>query len=178
MDSVYARNERVEPLVGPDVRLCHASCGAGVAPSLTRVTKTFGHTMNNRSVCVVLTAIVLSACATAYQPKDTLTGGFTETQLAPDAYRIVFNGNSSTSKERAQDFALLRAAELALSAGFPFFTIQDSDNVINHSTSQGITIGMPRIEILVQFHAAKQPGLFTYDSAFLIHSLKTKYEIK
>jgi len=90
----------------------------------------------------------------------------------------VFNGNSSTSKERAQDFALLRAAELALSAGFPFFTIQDSDNVINHSTSQGITIGMPRIEILVQFHAAKQPGLFTYDSAFLIHSLKTKYEIK
>jgi hypothetical protein len=134
--------------------------------------------MHSRSICLVVASLILSACATAYQPKDTLTGGFTETQLSPDAYRIVFHGNSSTSKERAQDFALLRAAELSLAAGYPFFTIQDSDNVINRSTSDGLTIGMPRTEILVQFQSSKQIGSVTYDSTFLIKSLKTKYEIK
>lgn len=130
------------------------------------------------SVVSLIALVALSACATAYQARDTLTGGYSETQLGPDLVRIVFNGNSSTSEERAQDFALLRAAELSLSAGFPFFTVQNTDKAMAHSTSQGMTIGMPRVEILVQFLAAKQAGAITYDSAFLVRTLKAKYEIK
>src|SRR5579863_4229078 len=35
-------NDRVEPLNGSDARLRHASCVAGVAPSLARIIETFG----------------------------------------------------------------------------------------------------------------------------------------
>ena len=58
-------------------------------------------------------ALVLSGCATAYQ-SNSLTGGYTDTQLAPDVFRVSFSGNAFTSNDRVQDFALLRAAELTL----------------------------------------------------------------
>lgn len=39
-------------------------------------------------------------------------GGFEEVELERGYYRITFKGNDATSKERASDFALLRASEL------------------------------------------------------------------
>ncbi len=50
----------------------------------------------------------LSGCATSYQQRG-FAGGYSETQLAPDVFRVNFEGNGYTSSERAQDFALLRA---------------------------------------------------------------------
>lgn len=57
--------------------------------------------------------LLLEGCATSHQEKG-FTGGYSETQLAPDVFRVNFAGNGYTSSERAQDFALLRAAELSL----------------------------------------------------------------
>jgi len=74
--------------------------------------------------------LVLSGCATGYQSTG-LTGGYSDTQLAPDVYRVVFRGNGYTAPERAQDFALLRASELTLQRGFTCFAIIDE----RHSTS-------------------------------------------
>ena len=51
----------------------------------------------------------LTGCATEYH-RSGLTGGFSETRLAPDLYRVYFAGNGFSTDERTQDFALLRAA--------------------------------------------------------------------
>ena len=62
------------------------------------------------------------ASATGYQPTGS-DGGYSELQLAPDMYRIAFQGNTYTSQERVADMALLRAAELALAQGAPYFVV-------------------------------------------------------
>ena len=73
---------------------------------------------------VPLTAL-LFGCATAYQPQG-MSGGFTETQLAPDVWRVNFRGNGYTKGERAEDFAMLRSAELAIANNFTHFAFLSS----------------------------------------------------
>jgi hypothetical protein len=59
--------------------------------------------------------------------------GYSEIEISPTLFRVQFNGNSSTKDTRAVDFALLRAAEVTLERGYPFFVVRDR---INASTSQ------------------------------------------
>ncbi len=75
----------------------------------------------------------VAGCATPYQPVG-LGGGYSETQLAPDVFRVNVRGNGYTSNERAQDFALLRAAELTLQHGFKYFAIIDESSSTDVST--------------------------------------------
>ncbi len=77
--------------------------------------------------------LLLASCATGYQEKG-LTGGFSETQLGENIFRVSFNGNAYTSAERAADFTLLRSAELAVENGFGYFVIIDEDQSTELST--------------------------------------------
>lgn len=70
---------------------------------------------------------VLSACATTYQPEG-FSGGFSETQLDKNVWRVRFTGNGNTEKYRAEDFALLRSAELTLKNGYTYFVSNDSNS--------------------------------------------------
>jgi hypothetical protein len=67
----------------------------------------------------------LFGCATAHQPQG-MTGGFTETQLNSNVWRVSFRGNGYTRGEKAEDFALLRSAELDLANGFTHFSFSSS----------------------------------------------------
>jgi len=51
--------------------------------------------------------------------------GYTEYEISPTIIRVRFSGNSSTDDARAEDFALLRSAEVALERGYPFFVVRD-----------------------------------------------------
>ena len=73
---------------------------------------------------IPLTAL-LFGCATAYQ-KEGLSGGFTETQLDTNVWRVSFRGNGYTRGEKAEDFAMLRSAELALANDFTHFAFSSS----------------------------------------------------
>jgi hypothetical protein len=75
---------------------------------------------------VVLAVSTIAACATPYQPKG-FSGGYSETRLAEDLFQVSFIGNGKTSKERVNDFSLLRSAELALQNGFRYFVIVRSE---------------------------------------------------
>jgi hypothetical protein len=63
---------------------------------------------------------LLAGCATPYQSQG-LMGGFDETQIAPNVWRVSFKGNGYTSPERAENLALLRSADLTLRSGFSYF---------------------------------------------------------
>lgn len=79
--------------------------------------------------------LALAGCATGYQPNNPfMGGGFTETQLDRNMFRVSFRGNGYTSPDRAEDFALLRSAELALKNGFTHFVIVQSNNQVSVST--------------------------------------------
>jgi hypothetical protein len=67
-------------------------------------------------LAVIVLALALSGCATPYQKKNPI-GGYSETQLGESIFRVSFEGNGYTSRERASDFALLRSAEIAIEMG-------------------------------------------------------------
>lgn len=73
-----------------------------------------------------LICLFLAGCATPYQTQG-LTGGFSETQLDQNVFRVSFRGNAYTSSERAADFTLLRSAELAIENGYGYFIIVDTE---------------------------------------------------
>jgi hypothetical protein len=97
-----------------------------------------------RVIVTSIAAIFLSACATTYQPEG-FSGGFSETQLDKNVFRVSFKGNGYTSRDRAEDFTLLRSAELTLKNGFTHFVIVDGRSGTDYSTmtmpTQSTTVG-------------------------------------
>jgi len=79
-----------------------------------------------KTIYLVICVILLSSCSTAYQ-KDSFTGGFTTAQLDENVFQVSFRGNGYTSRDKANDFALLRSAEVALENGFNYFVIVDAN---------------------------------------------------
>lgn len=84
---------------------------------------------------MIVAVVAVTSCATSYQPSGAM-GGFSDVQLAPDLFKIRFGGNAYTSPERAQDFAMLRAAEITLQNGCGYFAIVDEND---YTTTQAIT---------------------------------------
>lgn len=146
-------------------------------------------------------------CATPYQSKS-LRGGYSDTQLAPDVFRVYFRGNAYTAMERAQDFALLHAAELAQSHGFSYFAVVDENSSTSahtfttpgqsYTSGSGMATGglvtyserttyypsqtyifhKPRTGLLIKCFTEKPEHIYTFDAAFLVQSLRQKYELK
>jgi hypothetical protein len=58
-------------------------------------------------------ALLVSGCATSYQP-ESFTGGFTDVMTAPDSALVTFKGNGYTGTDRVIQMAMLRCAELTL----------------------------------------------------------------
>lgn len=72
--------------------------------------------------------VSLCGCATTYHSKGA-TGGFTESQISGNFWRVNFRGNGFTGDQRSKDFALLRCAELTLQKGFSHFILVDANTV-------------------------------------------------
>ena len=90
-----------------------------------------GKTM--RIAAVLFAAIALSACATSYQ-RDGVTGGFSETQLDENVWKVTFRGNGYTRGQRAEDLALLRCAELTVEKGYTHFALAGASSDKETST--------------------------------------------
>jgi hypothetical protein len=160
-----------------------------------------------RIVFMSLAALGLSACATSYQPLG-LSGGFSETQLDKHVFRVSFNRNGYTSLSRAEDFTLLRSAELALKNGFSHFVIidgrlgpdyatiipppqsttADSASVHGNTTYRGpsaattagqtFIVQKPGTTNIIFCINGKPEGVFAYDASFIVRSLSEKYGLQ
>ncbi len=86
-----------------------------------------------RSLLPVCLTVLLSAYATSYQAEG-FSGGFSETQLDTNVFRVSFRGNGYTRAEKAEELALLRSAELTLKSGFTHFAIVDSQSHERHGS--------------------------------------------
>ncbi len=82
---------------------------------------------------LLIAAVTLAGCATAYQPQGA-TGGFSESQLDENVFQVTFKGNGYTDRDRANDFALLRSAEIALEKGYKYFVIVDAQQYSKNSS--------------------------------------------
>ena len=157
-------------------------------------------------IFVLILAVLVTACATTYQSKG-FSGGYSETQLDENIFRVTFNGNGYTSRERVADFTLLRSAELTLETGYKYFVVVDANsysktgvvttpqttttnanvNIYGNtaygaatSTTTGgnsFLVTKPSSSNTIVMLNEKPEGTFAYNAEFLTNSLKKKYEI-
>jgi hypothetical protein len=73
----------------------------------------------------LVASLVLMGCvATAYHPLA-FTGGYKDTKVADDRYKVHCEANGWTSEETARTYLMYRCAELTLSLGYDSFVAQD-----------------------------------------------------
>jgi hypothetical protein len=82
---------------------------------------------------VTIMFLFLHGCSTGYQ-RSGLSGGYSETQLDANVFKVSFRGNGYTRREKAADLTLLRSAELTLTHGFKYFSIIDANSYTSYST--------------------------------------------
>jgi hypothetical protein len=78
-----------------------------------------------RGILLTTFILALAGCASPYKSEG-FGGGFSETQLDTNVFRVSFRGNGYTRTERAEELALLRSAELTLKNGFTHFAVIDA----------------------------------------------------
>src|SRR3989338_8992498 len=92
--------------------------------------------MINLTQCIFLSLLVISlssGCATGYH-KQGLTGGYDESRLKADIFRVTYKGNAFISQEKVQDYLLLRCAELTIDNGFSYFIILEGYDAVDISS--------------------------------------------
>ena len=82
------------------------------------------------AVLALVAALALTACETAmptiYAPAPGPRAvGFSELRLEPGRYRITYRGGPGAPPAQVSDYALLRAADLALAEGYDWFRVSD-----------------------------------------------------
>jgi len=96
-----------------------------------------------RVILVAGSLVLLAACATAvgtsYAPAGKSGYGYTDTRIEEGRYRIAFAGDGATTPDAVEDFALLRAAELALAGGYDWFRVVGRS--IDEQEKGGVGIG-------------------------------------
>ena len=83
-----------------------------------------GHTFRTQYViaALILLAAACTPMPTPYQRLDK-KGGYEETRLQENVYRVSFKGNRYTQETAVLDYLYLRSAELTRDAGFTHFVI-------------------------------------------------------
>ena len=81
-----------------------------------------------RAICLALTLFGTVACSTQYGEMG-WTGGVESQQIDSRTVRISARGNGYTGSATIQEFALLKAAQHTLGAGYQYFGVVGSENV-------------------------------------------------
>ncbi len=130
---------------------------------------------------------LLAACATPYQQaKKATANGYFDTKLQEGMYEVIFNGNENTTTAQANNFALLRAAEVCLENGYQSFEIvRKSEDFTEKEVDTGVKIlggtlsnienTEPKITLIVR--CSKEKDLL-YKAEELKNSLRARYKIK
>jgi uncharacterized protein YceK len=135
-------------------------------------------TLRSVVMVVVLCMVALSGCATVYQPLA-FSGGYSDLQLAASKYRVTFQGNGYTSRERVVDMLLLRAADLTLANGRSHFAVlaEGRDAQIGFAMVSGspVVFTKHRGEMTFQLLDTEQPG--SNDAQLISRQLRQRYGI-
>ena len=139
-------------------------------------------------IALSLLALVGCSLGRTYHAKDSMYGlGYTDTQIASDTWNVSYKGYEIQMSE-AEDYALLRAAQVVQQAGFPFFTLGSERT---STTSNGMVVGnsyqgsgsvfgasssYPEINLRVRGHKNRpQINDTVYEAEFVISSITKKY---
>jgi hypothetical protein len=158
-------------------------------------------------IAISVLVIFFQGCATTYQSVG-YTGGYSETQLDENVFKVSFYGNQYAGRERVTDFTLLRSAELTLKHGYKYFVIIDSNNFSKNSThrtpttyyttgsaysygntisgrattttsgGQTYNVSKPGSSNTIICYKEKPEKVFSYNAKYIYKNITQKYDIQ
>lgn len=97
-----------------------------------------------KNALVLIALLAAAGCATVgpatYGPADSKGFGYEETRIESDRYRITYKGSGDMPPEQVEDYARLRAAELALANGYDGFRVIGRD--VSGEQRGGVGLGL------------------------------------
>ena len=91
-------------------------------------------------------ALALSACATPPTLYQASVGraavGYSEYRIEPGRYRVTFRGGPGAPAQQVADYALLRAADLAIADGYDWFRVADRVNEVGGGGGSRLSVGI------------------------------------
>ena len=150
----------------------------------------------------LLLVFLLSSCLSTAYVEDGWKGGFTDTQINEDTWKVTVGGNAYTKQSTIRDYAILRASEVTLEQGYKYFVIYDDKDStkVNTYTTSGSSSTTGRIddwgninsrttynspqtntqtkfgnELLYRVTNVKIDGFVNYDAQLIYDSLSAKY---
>lgn len=88
-------------------------------------------------ISMFVAGLLLTGCASQPDYHQAKNGGFgySQSQLSDTQYRIHFKARGD-DKAKAMDYAMLRAAEVTLEAGYNWFTVNHQDTLVDQEEAQ------------------------------------------
>jgi hypothetical protein len=128
----------------------------------------------SRSILIVVgIALLLTACATRYQPVA-FTGGYSEMQVDANTYKVSFRGNGYTSRDRVETYLMYRCAELTVETGHDYFVLVGGgtdarqDLVTTPGTYTSTTTGSATAYGNTAYGSSTTTGTYTPGQTFII----------
>ena len=112
-------------------------------------------------VAVVSVALMAFGCATGYESSDFgVSGGLSETRLAPDTWRVLVEGNDFSTRSEVEQFLMRRCAELTLEHGKRYFALSDHDSWTDTRPTDSGFVTSPANEAVVTALDARDGSAF------------------
>jgi len=123
----------------------------------------------------VFLLFALCGCAATYHA-DTLNGGYRETRLDTNVFRITYQGDIRQKQADTDEMALLRSAEVAQQNGFAYFTSSGPAATGSAASLATNVVSTPASTVTIACYATRPdtPGL-VYEAAQVIATLGPKY---
>jgi hypothetical protein len=139
-----------------------------------------------RYILMIIFAVLLVGCVTPYQPMG-VRGGYQVLPTAEDQYIISVGGNAYTSPQRVYDYALLKAADLALDHGRQYFSAvvdtEDTRASLVMTQGYGYNTG-PQMHTQHRAHVRMRVYIHDYpdapwvhDAALISQAVRDQYQI-
>lgn len=132
---------------------------------------------------------LIASCATSYRKYGSgwMGGpGYSETRLNDSSYAVRFVANQNTRLERATDYCLLRAAELARENEAPFFVIVEKNEGHGEGTVTDVyyheehIVRYPIVD-MTMVYSKKKPTVVKgrlFETAVIMEDIRKKWGIK
>ena len=122
-----------------------------------------------------LLPVALAGCAASYR-SDGATGGYSETQVDRNVFRVTYRGNLASKQTETDELALLRAADVASTHGFRYFVSGGNAPTGSAVSLATNVVSVPATTITIYCYTFPPiTAAIVYDAEQVIATLGPKY---
>jgi hypothetical protein len=128
-----------------------------------------------RHLAPLCISLAIAGCAASYGPEG-LQGGYSETRLGDNVFRVTFKGNIANKQAETDDLVLLRAAQVAEAHGFDWFVTSGIAPTGTAASLATNVVGSPASTVTISaFRIRPETSTVVYDARDVIARLGAKY---